>query len=60
MMESTPNDWAAPKWDTAGRVHEWKNYISDEVRAMWDTFTDAQKQALARQADKITEREEWD
>ncbi len=39
-MENTPKDWAAPDWGNAGRVHEWKNYISDEVQAMWDTFTD--------------------
>jgi len=60
ILETTPNDWAAPEWDKAGRVHEWKNYISEEVQAMWATFTDAQKQALARQAEETASREEWD
>lgn len=59
-MESTPKDWKAPEWDKAGRVHEWKYYISNEVQAMWHTFTDVQKQALARQAEENAAREEWD
>lgn len=56
----TPADWQSPSWGAAGRVHEWKNYISDEVRAMWHTFTDEQKQAFARQADEIAGREDWE
>jgi len=60
MMDYTPNDWAAPDWASAGRVHEWKNYVSEEVQSMWGTFTDVQKQALARQAEDNASKEEWD
>ncbi len=56
----TPNDYSHPQWDNAGRVHEWKNYISDEVKALWFTFTDAQRQALSRQAEDIADQEDWD
>ncbi len=42
------------------RPHEWKNYISKELQAIWDTFTDEQKQILADNADEIASREEWD
>jgi hypothetical protein len=59
-MDDTPPDWAAPDWSNTGRVHDWKNYITDEVREMWNTFTDAQKQAIARQADKTASSEYWD
>ena len=59
-MDYTPPDWAAPDWGNAGRVHEWKNYVSEEVQAMWDTFTDDQKQALARQSEDNASNEEWD
>jgi hypothetical protein len=41
-------------------VHDWRNYISPAVRAMWDTFTDEQKQAIAENADDHASREEWD
>ncbi len=59
-MENTPPDWQRPDWNSAGPVHEWKNYIGDEVRVMWGMFTDAQKRALARHADNIAGREEWE
>jgi hypothetical protein len=59
-MDRTPSDWQRPNWADAGKVHEWKNYISEEVQAMWDTFSDDQKQALARQAEDKADCEEWD
>lgn len=49
-----------PDWAAKGRVHDWRNYISDEVQAMWPDFTDEQRMALYRQADSIAEREEWE
>lgn len=60
MDDNTPNDYAAPDWATAGRVHDWKRHVSQEVRAMWGDFTDRQRAALARQAEDAAEREEWD
>ncbi|MEM9354629.1 MAG: recombinase RecA [Pseudomonadota bacterium] len=59
-MENLPNDWSQPEWGNAGRVHEWKNYVSEEVRSMWAGFTEEQKQALVRQADELAGREDWD
>ena len=41
-----PSDWQNPEWDNVGRVHEWKNYVSDEIADMWETFTDNQKRPL--------------
>lgn len=59
-MGNAPSDWDQPEWDKAGRVHDWKNYISDELRAMWGTFTDVQKQAIARQAEEAASNECWE
>jgi|WetSurMetagenome_2_1015567.scaffolds.fasta_scaffold232024_3 hypothetical protein len=50
----------APDWVGAGKAHDWRNYISEEVRLLWNTFTLAQKQALMRQAEEIAGREVWD
>lgn len=59
-MDYTPRDWDAPDWDNAGRVHDWKNYVSKEVRAKWAAFSDELKMMLARQADEAASNEEWD
>lgn len=56
----TPTDYLAPHWDAAGRMHDWRNYISTEVREIWETFTGEQRAAMARQADSIASNEEWD
>lgn len=56
---TVPRDFAVPKWDEAGKVHDWKNHVSDEVQAMWHTFTLDQQAALARQAQEAASREEW-
>jgi hypothetical protein len=49
-----------PDWDAGSHVHNWRNYISDEVQAMWLTFTPEQRAALGRQAQTQAENEEWD
>lgn len=60
MAYTTPSDYAVPDWSNDSRVHEWKNYISKELRQMWGTFSDMQKAALARNAQECADREEWD
>ena len=52
--------YLSPQWEDAGRAHDWRNYVSDELRAMWDTFTDAQKIAIGRSADESASEEVWD
>ena len=59
-MSTTPKDYAIPRWEEAGKVHEWKNYISDEVRTMWPDLTDVQRAALAQQAEDRADCEEWE
>lgn len=49
-----------PDWENAGRVHDWRNYIDDDLRAIWDTFSDAQKIAIAKSAQRQADNEEWD
>ncbi len=56
----TPRDWDAPDWDNERRVHDWKNYVSEELRAKWATFSDELKMMLARQAEEQASNEEWE
>lgn len=58
--EKPPDDYYSPDWQSGGRVHEWKNYISEELQAMWVTFTDAQRAAIARSAQINASAEDWD
>lgn len=54
------NDYLNPDWSVGGNVHNWKNHIMDEVRDIWDTFTDIQKLALYKQAEEQASNEEWE
>jgi hypothetical protein len=47
-------------WDEGGVVHNWRTHVGSNVRAIWNTFTDEQKIAIARDADNAADREEWD
>ena len=49
-----------PKFEDAERVHDWRNYVSENLRAIWGTFTDDQKYIIAESFDRIADREEWD
>lgn len=48
-----------PCWSDACRVHDWRNYIGDGLRAIWATFTHEQRLALRANADELASREEW-
>jgi hypothetical protein len=49
-----------PQWELARKVHDWRNYVSKEIRAAWFTFTEEQRRMLFRQADEVASHEEWD
>lgn len=49
-----------PRWKEAGRVHEWRRYIGERTRAIWDTFTPEQRLALMRDAQDASMNEEWE
>jgi hypothetical protein len=53
-------NYLSPDWKAAGKVHDWRNYISDELKAIWDTFTDEQKRLIASNADDEANKEYWD
>ena len=57
---SRDHGFLAPDWGAAEEVHDWRNYVSDEVRAIWDTFTPEQRIILGRMFDEMGGREEWD
>ena len=61
MIDPAPEK---PGWDLpdfhAKRMHDWRSYISHELREMWHTFTPEQQAAIARNAQAQADAEEWD
>ena len=49
-----PMDWHAQF------THDWLNYIGAHVRSIWQTFTVAQRLAMAADAGDMAEHEDWD
>jgi hypothetical protein len=54
--ENNPN----PDWSRAGRVHDWRNHVGENVKAIWGSFSPTQRIALALDADELASREEWE
>ncbi|KOX53825.1 hypothetical protein ADL19_14700 [Streptomyces purpurogeneiscleroticus] len=51
---------AYPRWSEAGKVHDWRNHVPDEIRSMWSTFTPSQINELVDWAQDLASKEEWD
>lgn len=49
-----------PKWEEAGRVHDWRNYAGDTLRRIWPSFTIEQKYAVALSLQDAADNEYWD
>lgn len=45
-----PTDFSAPDWSDDSRVHNWKNYIGDWMKAHWWSFSEEQKAHIAGNA----------
>lgn len=55
-----PSDFENPYFEEKDTVHNWKNYISEEIKEMWVNFTRHQKAAIPRNAYEIATSENWD
>lgn len=49
-----------PDWAAAQKVHDWRNYIHENLRGIWHTFTLEQKMAIANNAQITADAELWD
>lgn len=57
---SNPDHLNDPKFDCAGKVHDWRNHVGERTKENWNTFTIEQKLAIAFDADQSASREEWE
>ncbi len=56
----TPEEYLSPEWSDREKVHDWKNYASEELKRIWHTFTDKQKRVVAEALTEAAEREDWE
>jgi len=56
----SPEEYTDPNWAEGGRVHNWRNHVGERAKALWHTFTDEQKAALAEDAEERAGYENWD
>jgi hypothetical protein len=59
-MNKPPNDFYNPSWSEVSKIHDWKNYVSDDLKSIWITFSDEQRQIIAANFNEMASREEWD
>ena len=41
------------------RVHDWRNYVPDEIREVWEYLSIESRLVIAIIANHISEQEEW-
>lgn len=49
-----------PDFEHARRVHDWRNYIPEHLRAMWPRLSEEARITAMLVAIPIADREEWD
>lgn len=49
-----------PDWKQKGRVHNWRNYISDSIKKSWDTIPIEAKYVFVIMAEEKSSDEDWD
>jgi len=54
-----PDPWHdfEPAWKNA---HDWRKYVTGDLREIWQSFTLGQKLAIAENAQRIADSEEWE
>lgn len=49
-----------PDWSYNSRCNNWKNYIDDEIRQLWNQLSFREKFIIAHFAEFQASQEEWD
>lgn len=59
-MTDFPYDALEPDWDEYNKVHEWKNYVSDDLKKIWSNLPEYVRKIIAQNFQEIADKEEWD
>ena len=55
-----PRDTLKPEWHNVHKAHDWKNYVTDDLKNVWSTFSQIQTILIAEALQKIADAEEWE
>ena len=55
-----PLDWEYPDWSEEHRVHNWRNYVNDDLKLEWHNLTGIQKILISSSFECIASNEHWD
>lgn len=50
----------SPQFEAAGRIHDWRNYVPDNLHHIWDGLTEETKLVAFLIAENIADKEDWD
>lgn len=51
----------SPEWNSeTTRVHDWRNYVGENVRRIWPALSYDTRLAIALDAQEMADREEWE
>jgi len=60
LMSLPDSNPYVPDWENKNKCHDWKNYVSADVKRLWPQLTDEQKVAIAANFQQIADQEDWD
>ncbi len=60
LSEDYKKDIKNPNFENKGRVHNWRNYIDDEIKSLWYLLSEDAKLIAYIQAKRSAYNEEWD
>lgn len=49
-----------PDFENAGRIHDWRNYVGENVRSIWSKLDMETRAAIALDAYERANDEDWD
>ena len=55
-----PSDWQNPDWTVESRVHNWRNYASEDLQQEWLNMSGRQRLIIAAMLEEMAGKEEWE
>lgn len=49
-----------PRFENAGKCHDWRNHIPEEIQNGWKDLPDVAKAIAIYMAEQVANREEWE
>lgn len=49
-----------PQWENTQRIHDWRNYIPQEIRKLWDSLSEDSKMMAYYIAEEVATKEDWE